>query len=92
MTCIIPVTDISGHAVLQILHLVSSCTHILAVGMLSRIVPTGSAAGEQLYFRAPWRPDTKEQEAAGTGSISCVDSKEGCIFLPGVRCYPASGR
>ena len=75
MTCIIPVTDISGFAVSQILHLVSSCTHILAVGMLSRVVPTGFAAGEQLHFRAPWRPDTEEQEAAGTGSISCVNQR-----------------
>ena len=75
MTCIMPVTNISGFAVLQILHLVSSCTHILALGTLSRVVPTGSAPGEQLHFRAPWRPDTEEQETAGTGSSSCVDQR-----------------
>ena len=75
MTCIIPVTDISGFSGLQILHLVRSCIHILAVGMLSQVVPTGSAAGEQLHFRAPWRPDTEEQEAAGTGSISRVNQR-----------------
>ena len=69
MDCIIPLTGISGFAFLQILQPVSGCNHILAVGMLSRVVPTGSAAGEQLHFRAPWRPYTEEQEAAGDDSM-----------------------